>query len=45
VLVNTSFNVREQPIVDTPDQALKSLVDRRVDHILTKARFYSLGWD
>jgi carbamoyltransferase len=43
VLVNTSFNVREEPIIDTPDQALKSLVDRRVDYILTKARFYSLG--
>jgi carbamoyltransferase len=43
VLVNTSFNVHEQPIVDRPEQALKSLVDGRIDHILTKAKFYSLA--
>jgi carbamoyltransferase len=43
VLVNTSFNVHEEPIVDTPEQALKSLVDRRIDHILTKERLYSLA--
>ena len=43
VLVNTSFNVHEEPIVDTPEQALKSLVDRRIDHILTKDRLYGLA--
>ena len=36
VLVNTSFNVHEEPIVDKPAQALKSLVDGRIDHILTE---------
>jgi carbamoyltransferase len=40
VLVNTSFNVHEEPIVDTPAQALKSLVDGRVDLILTGNRLY-----
>ena len=41
VLVNTSFNVHEEPIVDTPEQALKSLVDGRIDHILTEDGLYS----
>ncbi len=43
VLVNTSFNVHEEPIVDTPEQALKSLVDGRIDHILTNDAFFSAG--
>src|SRR5262245_10741492 len=34
VLVNTSFNVHEEPIVDTPSQALRSLADGRIDLIL-----------
>jgi carbamoyltransferase len=42
VLVNTSFNVHEEPIVDTPEQALKSLVDGRIDHILTQDALYSV---
>jgi len=41
VLVNTSFNVHEEPIIDTPDQALSALADGRVDHILTQDTFYS----
>jgi carbamoyltransferase len=43
VLVNTSFNVHEEPIIDTPDQALRALVDGRVDYILTKDSLYSVG--
>ena len=41
VLVNTSFNVHEEPIVNTPDQALKSLVHGRIDHILTEDGLYT----
>jgi carbamoyltransferase len=41
VLVNTSFNVHEEPIVDTPAQALKSLVDGRIDYIITEDGLYS----
>jgi len=41
VLVNTSFNVHEEPIVDTPAQALKSLAEGRIDHILTERALYS----
>jgi predicted NodU family carbamoyl transferase len=33
--------VHEEPIVDTPVQALKSLVDGRVDAILTEEGIYS----
>jgi carbamoyltransferase len=43
VLVNTSFNVHEEPIVDTPEQALKSLIDGRIDHILTRQKLYGLA--
>ena len=41
VLVNTSFNVHEEPIVDKPDQALRALVDGRVDYILTHDALYT----
>jgi carbamoyltransferase len=41
VLVNTSFNVHEEPIVDKPAQALKSLADGRIDYILTDRALYS----
>lgn len=43
VLVNTSFNVHEEPIIDTPAQALRALVDNRVDFIVTKDGLYSVG--
>jgi carbamoyltransferase len=43
VLVNTSFNVHEEPIVDAPIQALKALTDRRIDSILTEDAIYSLA--
>jgi len=42
VLVNTSFNVHEEPIIDTPDQALRALADGRVDYILTHDSLYSI---
>ncbi len=40
VLVNTSFNVHEEPIINTPDEALRALVDGRVDRILTTEGLY-----
>jgi len=42
VLLNTSFNVHEEPIIDTPSQALRALVDRRVDYILTDDSLYAI---
>jgi carbamoyltransferase len=40
VLVNTSFNVHEEPIIDTPQQALTALIDNRIDRILTRDALY-----
>jgi carbamoyltransferase len=40
VLVNTSFNVHEEPIIDTPEQALTALLDGRIDRILTHDALY-----
>lgn len=39
-LVNTSFNVHEEPIVDTPAQCTKALTDGRVDFIVTNSGLY-----
>ena len=35
VLFDTSFNLHEEPIVDTPAQCARALTDRRVDFIVT----------
>jgi carbamoyltransferase len=37
VLVNTSFNVHAEPIVNTPEECLKALGDGRVDFVITAA--------
>lgn len=36
VLVNTSFNAHEEPIINTPEECLRALVDKRVDFIVTQ---------
>jgi carbamoyltransferase len=36
VLVNTSFNVHEEPIVNTPTECAKALTDGRIDFIVTQ---------
>jgi carbamoyltransferase len=41
VLINTSFNVHEEPIVNRPDECLKALVDGRVDFVVTKQAAYT----
>jgi carbamoyltransferase len=40
VLINTSFNVHEEPIVNSPEECLKALVDGRVDFVVTKKAAY-----
>jgi carbamoyltransferase len=35
VLVNTSFNVHEEPIVNRPEECLEALIDGRVDFVTT----------
>ena len=42
VLVNTSFNVHEEPIVNRPDECLKALRDRRIDFVVTRQAVYTL---
>jgi carbamoyltransferase len=43
VLVNTSFNVHEEPIVNRPSECLQALRDRRVDFIATERSCYKLA--
>lgn len=40
VLVNTSFNVHEEPIVNKPDECLKALLDGRIDFVVTTRGIY-----
>jgi carbamoyltransferase len=40
VLVNTSFNVHEEPIVNRPEECLQALADGRVDFVVTQQRVY-----
>ena len=41
-MVNTSFNVHEEPIVNRPEECLKALLDRRVDYVVTDRGLYGL---
>lgn len=43
VVVNTSFNVHEEPIVNTPEEAAQALVDDRIDYIVTDDGVYGLN--
>jgi carbamoyltransferase len=40
VLVNTSFNVHEEPIVNRPEECAKALVDGRIDFVVTQRAIY-----
>ena len=40
VLVNTSFNVHEEPIVNSPAECVKALVDGRIDFVVTERGIY-----
>ncbi len=42
ILVNTSFNVHEEPIVNRPAECLLALRDHRVDFVATEQSCYSL---
>lgn len=41
-LINTSFNAHEEPIINTPDEALAALKAGRVDAIVTDGGLWSL---
>ncbi|MBM3508776.1 MAG: hypothetical protein FJX61_01370 [Alphaproteobacteria bacterium] len=40
VLINTSFNVHEEPIINTPAECWTALRDRRIDFVATDAGVY-----
>ena len=40
VLVNTSFNVHEEPIVNSPRECMKALTDGRIDFVMTQQALY-----
>ncbi len=40
VLINTSFNVHEEPIVNKPSECLRALLDGRIDFIVTANAIY-----
>jgi carbamoyltransferase len=43
VLVNTSFIVHEEPIVNTPGECIKALRDGRIDFAVTDRAIYVRG--
>ena len=43
VLVNTSFNVHEEPIINKPEECLRALRDGRIDFVITRAGVYCLA--
>lgn len=42
VLINTSFNVHEEPIVNRPEECAQALLDRRIDFVATSLGVYGL---
>src|SRR5271156_1614466 len=43
VLINTSFNVHEEPIVNSPAECAKALTDGRIDFVVTEKAVYELA--
>ncbi|MSO89060.1 MAG: hypothetical protein EXQ89_03710 [Rhodospirillaceae bacterium] len=43
VLVNTSFNVHEEPIVNKPEECCRALADGRIDFVVTAVGVYGPG--
>jgi carbamoyltransferase len=41
VLINTSFNVHEEPIVNRPEECRQALIDGRVDFVVTRRAVYA----
>ena len=41
VLINTSFNAHEEPIIRTPEECLRALQNKRVDYVATNLGVYA----
>jgi carbamoyltransferase len=39
-LINTSFNVHEEPIVNRPEECRQALLEGRVDFVVTRCAVY-----
>ena len=42
ILINTSFNAHEEPIIHTPEECLRALQAGRIDYVVTKNGVYTL---
>src|SRR5215510_6098406 len=40
-LINTSFNVHEEPMVNRPAECVRALLDRRIDFVVTENGLYT----
>jgi len=43
VLVNTSFNVHEEPIINGPDECARALAEGRIDYVATEEGVYGVA--
>ena len=43
VLINTSFNVHEEPIINRPEECARALAERRVDFVATERAVWGLA--
>ncbi len=41
ILINTSFNVHEEPIINRPEECLRALADGRIDYVVTERGVYA----
>jgi carbamoyltransferase len=42
-MINTSFNVHEEPIINTPAECARALLDDRIDYVATARAVYARG--
>ena len=43
VMINTSFNVHEEPIINTPGECARALLEDRIDYVVTARAVYARG--
>jgi carbamoyltransferase len=43
ILINTSFNVHEEPIINSPDECAQALADGRIDFVVTERGVYEMA--
>src|SRR5262249_26311242 len=41
ILINTSFNVHEEPIINRPQECLRALAHGRIDYVVTGRQVYA----